>query len=112
MALKDKDTEVAQRTAEIGAQSDVVKNQAELEADLQTAAADREKEIAIATINAGIERDRIASAERIKGAELMNAREIAAAQIDKDLTIAREQMANSAHIAAMKPKPEPAAKAN
>ena len=112
MALKDKDTEVAQRTAEIGAQSDVVKNRAELEADLQTAAADREKEIALATINASIERERIASAERIKGAELMNAREIAAAQIDKDLTIAREQMANSAHIAAMKPKPEPAAKAN
>jgi hypothetical protein len=111
MALKDKDTEVAQRTAEIGAQSDVIKNQAELEADLQTAAAEREKDITLATINAGIERERIASAERIKAAELQNARDIAGAQIEKDLTIAREQMANSAHIASLKPAPKPPGKA-
>lgn len=108
--LKAVDAQVTMEGAKLKAEGDVVKNQAELEADMQTRAADREKEIALATINADIERERIASAERIKAAELLNAREIAAAQIDKDLTIAREQMANSAHIASLKPEPKPSGK--
>ena len=43
--LKDKDVEVSLRTAQIDAESDVVKNRAELEADMMTADADRRTKI-------------------------------------------------------------------
>jgi hypothetical protein len=88
MALKDKDVEVALRTAEIGAQSDVVKNQAELEADLQTKEADRQNALVIEQQKANVELEK-------------QARELAFRQWEVEFTanLKREEMANSANIA-------------
>jgi hypothetical protein len=88
MALKDKDVEVALKTAEIGAQSDVVKNQAELEADLQTKEADRQNALIIEQQKANVELEK-------------QARELAFRQWEVEFTanLKREEMANSANIA-------------
>lgn len=86
--LKDKDVEVALRTAEIGAQSDVVKNQAELQADLQTGAADRENAIIIARENGAIE---LQKQERQLAWDTWNA--------EQERALKREEMAHSAQVA-------------
>jgi hypothetical protein len=88
--------QLAAQQAEVAAQGDIVKNQAELEADLQTAAADREKEITL-------------EAMRLQGERDKQEREIAFRVWEKEQTFAleREKMANAAHIASLKPKPEP-----
>lgn len=104
-ALKDKDVQVAMQTAQIDAESDVIKNQAEMEADLATKEADRQNAIAIENAKIqgqiAIEQMRIASAERMKMIEL-----------EHQAKMSREQMANAQTLAAMKPQPEPAGKAN
>lgn len=69
MQLKQVDAQVAGQEAEARARADVVKNQAELEADLTTAAATREQAILI-------EQMKIDSTERIKAAELAQQREL------------------------------------
>lgn len=95
------DAQVSQQEAELKAQGEIAKNTAELQADLQTKQADRENAIAIEQVRqqgaVQIEAMRIESAERIKAAELTQQRELETAR-----------MANAAHIASMKPKPEPA----
>lgn len=87
--------QLAAQQAELNAQGDIVKNRAELEADLQTAAADREKEITL-------------EAMRLQGERDKQDREIAFRVWEKEQTFAleREKMANAAHIASLKPAPQ------
>ena len=67
-ALKQIDAQVDMQTAELQAQNAVLKNQAELDADLQTARAKMQSDLTL-------EAERIASAERIKAADLQFQRE-------------------------------------
>jgi len=92
--LKQVDAQVQQHSAELKAQGDVVKNQAELQADLQTGAADRETQILIEQMRQQTEAAKIASNERIEADKL-------AASIQLE----RERMVHQATIAANKPKP-------
>jgi hypothetical protein len=111
-ALKDKDVEASLKTAQIDAESDVIKNQAELEADLQTREADRQNALILEQQKAEhafrLQQETIASAERIKIAEF-NWKQY---ELDVKTALERDKMANAAQIAAMKPQPEPAGKAN
>jgi hypothetical protein len=105
MAVEQGKQQVAQHQAELDAQGDVVKNQAELDADLQTKAADRENALALEQVKQQgamqIESMRIASAERIKAAELAH-----------QAALEEKRMANAQTIAAMKPAPTNGAAAN
>lgn len=67
-ALKQIDAQVDMQTAELQAQNAVLKNQAELDADMQTARAKMQSDLTL-------EAERIASAERIKAADLQFQRE-------------------------------------
>lgn len=88
-ALKEVDAQVAMQAAQLKAEGDVVKNQAELEADLQTKEADRQNALLIEQ----------AKTER----ELL----LQANDHAFQLQLERERMANAANIAAMKPDPRP-----
>lgn len=88
--------QLAVQQAEIDAQGEIVKNQAELEADLATKAADRQNAIDIANVNASLE---LQKQERELAWKSWDA--------EQNRQLEREKMANAATIAAMKPKPEP-----
>lgn len=88
--LKGVDAQVKMREAEMKAQGEVVKNQAELEADLTTKEADRQNALIIEQQKAQLQLE-------------MQARDHAF-----QLQLERERMANAAHIASMKPDPQPA----
>jgi len=90
---------LAVQQAQIDAQGAVVKNQAELEADLQTKAADRQNAIDIANVNAALE---LQKQERELAWKTWDA--------EQNRQLEREKMANSAHIASMKPQPQPSGK--
>jgi hypothetical protein len=94
--LKDKDVEAALRTAEIDAQSDVVKNEAEKQADLITKEADRQNAIALANVNVALE---LQKQERELAWKTWDA--------EQNRQLEREKMANAQTIAAMKPQPQP-----
>jgi len=83
--LKQVDAQLGAHEAELKAQGEIVKNKAELDADLQTKAADRENAIALEQIKQQsalqIESMRIASAERIKAAELTHQAELEQARL-------------------------------
>lgn len=106
-ALKEVDGQVAVEQARIKAEGDIIKNQAELEADLETARADRENALILQQQKAqhdyDLDAQRIASTERIKLAEL----KWAEYELNAKTALEREKMASAAQIAAMKPKPEP-----
>jgi hypothetical protein len=87
--LKGVDAQVSLQEAQMKAEGDVVKNRAELEADLQTKEADRQNALILAQQDAQLKLE-------------MQARDHAF-----QLQLERERMANAATIAAMKPKPEP-----
>lgn len=95
-ALKAVDAQVAMQEAESKAKGDIVKNQAELSADLQTKEADRQNAIALANVNAQLELEK-------------QQRELAWKSWDaaQNRQLEREKMANAAHIASMKPEPKP-----
>jgi hypothetical protein len=99
--LKQVDAQVSQQTAQLKAEGDIVKNQAELEADLQTKEADRQNALLLA------------AAQHEADLQKLD-KEIAFKMWEKEQTFAleREKMANAQTIAAMKPQPEPAGKAN
>lgn len=96
--LKQVDAQVTMQAAELKAQGEVVKNQAELEADLQTKEADRQNALILQQQEQAFEREKLnanISLEMWK--------------IEQQNAMERERMANAAHIAAMKPDPQPAA---
>ena len=99
MQLKQVDAQVSQQESRDQAQVEVVKNQAQLEGDLATAAADRENAIVIETLKQDREDRRffaqLASQERQKQMELQYQAEQAQAARD-----------NAAQLAAMKPEPQ------
>lgn len=96
MALKDKDVEVSLRTAEIDAQSDVVKNQAELQADMATKEADRQNALALQMQQQQFDREQ-ADADRM----------LEMWKVEQNNQMERERMANAAQIAASNPEPQP-----
>lgn len=100
--LKGVDAQVSMHEAQLKAEGEVVKNKAELDADLATKAADRENAIAIEQIKQqgayNIEVMRIAAQERMKQMDLQHQAEQAQAARD-----------NAVQLASMKPKPEPRA---
>ncbi len=100
--------ELVAQQAELTAQGDVVRNQAELDADLTTKQADRENAIVLENLKQNGERQKEAHAERMKAAELENTRLIEAARIESTERMKREEMAHAATLAAMKPDPKPA----
>jgi hypothetical protein len=108
MQVEQGKAQVAAHQAELQANGDVVKNQAELEADMQTAAADREKEITLEQLRQAGEREKIASAERMHAAGLENARLLKAAELEHAAMLEDKRLANARDIAAMKPEPKPA----
>lgn len=108
--LKAVDAQVTMREAELKAQGEVIKNEAELQADLQTKAADRDNAIVIENIKAQ-------NAVVLKEMDLAFQRE----KMMHDAQIQREAMANSAVIAdrnnaakadIAKNKPQPGASQN
>lgn len=92
-ALKGVDAQIAQHEAETKAQGDIVKNQAELDADLQTAAADRENAMVIEQQRQDAQRQ---SDERKYAFE--------AWKVEQANTIEREKMQHTATMAANKPE--------
>lgn len=80
--LKMVDAQVDQHAAELKAQGEVVKNHAELEADIQTKAADRENAIVLARINAELELEKQARDHAFQ------------------MQLEREKMAHTASVAA------------
>lgn len=100
--------ELAAQQAELNAQGDVVKNQAELDADLATKQADRENALILAQQKQQHDYEllleKTSSAERIKLAEL----DFEKYKLDTTTQLERDKMANAATIAAMKPDPKPA----
>lgn len=101
--LKMVDAQVAQHEAQLKAEGEVAKNQAELQADLQTKQADRENALAI-------EAARQQGAIQIASMQIASAERIKAAELSQQLELERDRMANAAHIASMKPKPNGAGK--
>jgi hypothetical protein len=95
-ALKAVDAQVSLQEAQVKAEGDVVKNQAELQADLQTKDADRQNAIVLANVNANLE---LQKQERELAWKTWDA--------EQNRALERDKMANAAQIAAMKPKPEP-----
>jgi hypothetical protein len=81
LQVEEGKNQLAAQQAELHAQGDVVKNQAELDADLQTSAADREKEITLEAMRQQIEREKIASNERIAEADRAQQRELELAKL-------------------------------
>lgn len=92
--LKAVDAQVATQQAEEKARGEIVKNQAELAADLQTKEADRQNAIALANVNAQLEREKQQQELSWKTWDA-----------EQNRQLEREKMANAAHIASMKPKP-------
>ncbi len=92
--LKQVDAQVAQQGAQLKAQGDVVKNKAELEADMQTKAADRQNAIDLANVSAQLE---LQKQDRELAWKTWDA--------EQNRQLEREKMANQAEIAASKPKP-------
>jgi len=92
MQLKQVDAQVSMQQAQLKAEGDVVKNQAELEADLATKAADRENAMVLAQQEANLKLTMQANDHAFQ------------------LQLERERMANAAHIASMKPDPKPSGK--
>lgn len=105
--LKAVDAQVAQHDAQLKAQGEITKNQAELQADLATKEADRQNTIQIETVKQQyalqMEAARNASAERIAAANLEFQRE----QLMVSTQLEREKMANAAFVASQKPDPKP-----
>lgn len=93
MALKEKDVEAAMRTAEIDAQSDVVKNQAELEADLATREADRQNALILQQQQQDFDREQAAAARAFE-----------AWKIDQQNALEREKLNNAAYLASIAPQ--------
>jgi hypothetical protein len=83
------DAQMAQQEAQLKAQGEVAKNTAELQADLQTKAAERENALIIEQQRANLELEKQAREHAFQ------------------LNLEREKMAHSALIASMEPKPEP-----
>lgn len=105
--LKKVDAEVSVHQANLKAQGDVAKNTAELQADLQTKEADRQNALIIAQQKA--EHDYQLMLEKTASAERIEMQRLAFEQYKLDTTqqLEREKMANAAHIASMKPQPQP-----
>jgi hypothetical protein len=105
--LKQVDAQVDVETAKLKAEGDIVKNRAELEADLQTSAADRQNALILEQQKAqhafDLDQERIKSAEAIRFAELRWEEY----KLNQTMQLERDKMANAAHIASLKPKPEP-----
>jgi hypothetical protein len=116
------DAQMAQQEAQLKAQGEVAKNTAELQADLQTKAADRENELILAQQKADhdyqLTLEKTSSAERIKMAELAFDKH----KLDTTTQLEREKMAHASTIAdannaaradmakaAAKNKPQPSA---
>lgn len=95
--LKQIDAQVSLQEAEIKAKGDVVKNQAELEADLATREADRQNALALE-----------ASRQAFESQQLDKKLAFEVWKIEQDNAMERERMANAAQLAAMKPEPAPA----
>lgn len=93
--LKAVDAQVSMQAAQLKAQGDVVKNQAELQADLQTKEADRQNAIDLANVNASLELQKQQQELAWKTWDAEQSRQLE-----------REKMANAAHIASMKPEPK------
>lgn len=91
--------QLAAQQAELAAQGDVVKNKAELEADLATREADRQNALILEASQQAFEREKLQAEYAFKAHEL-----------NVKTELEREKMANAATIAAN--KPEPQAKAN
>lgn len=94
--LKSVDAQVSMQQSELKAQGDVVKNQAELQADLQTKAADRQNAIELANVNAQLE---LQKQERELAWKTWDA--------EQNRALEREKMQNAQIIAASKPQPKP-----
>ncbi len=91
--------ELAVQQAQISAQGDIVKNQAELEADLATREADRQNALILADKQGQIELEKQAREHAFRLIEM-----------DKQAELEREKMAHATQIAAMKPDPKPSGK--
>jgi hypothetical protein len=74
--LKQVDAQLSQHSAELKAQGDIVKNKAELDADMQTAAAEREKEITIEGMRIAAQREEQQATMTYNYAALAQAREL------------------------------------
>lgn len=94
--LKAVDAQVSMREAEIKAQGDIVKNQAELQADMATKEADRQNALALQVQQQQFDREQ-ADANRM----------LEMWKVEQNNQMERERMANAAQIAASKPKPQP-----
>jgi hypothetical protein len=97
--LKQVDAQVSMQQAQLKAEGDVVKNQAELDADLQTKEADRQNALILAQQDAQLELEKQAREFAFKRWE-----------IEQQHNLERERMANAANIASMKPEPKPSGK--
>jgi hypothetical protein len=92
--IKNVDAQLSQHDAELKAQGDVAKNQAELEADLQTKEADRRNALELASVTANTE---LQKQERELAWKSWDA--------EQNRALEREKMANAVKVAAAKPKP-------
>lgn len=97
--LKAVDAQVSMQQAQLKAEGDVVKNQAELDADLATKEADRQNALILEQQRQQFEREK-------------QDREIALEmwKVEQANAMERERMASAAQIAAMKPEPKPSGK--
>lgn len=75
-ALKEVDAQVSMRESELKAQGDVIKNKAELEADLQTKEADRQNALMLEQQKQAFEREKLQAEYQFKMMELAQKREL------------------------------------
>lgn len=94
--IKNVDAQLSQHDAQLKAEGDVAKNQAELQADLQTKGADRTHALELASVQAQLEREKM---DKQLAWDTWNA--------EQNRQLEREKMANAQQIAAMKPTPQP-----
>lgn len=96
--LKNVDAATDQHAAQLKADGDVVKNQAELDADLQTKAADRENAVVLAQQQHAYDLDKLDRELAFKRWE-----------VEQQHGLERDRMVNAQTLAAMKPAPGAAA---
>jgi hypothetical protein len=97
--------QVAQHQAELQAQGEVVKNQAELDADLQTKAADRQNAIDIANVNAALALQQQEREIQFKMWDAEQNRALEREKMAHQAMVAEANNAARAEMAANKPQP-------